>query len=92
MKTTLKPPGFKRLRLKHGKRLSSFAFKFNLCHYSQGDINIDMSDYDERTALHLAASNGNLKMVKHLVRRCRLPVSKSELKAPMVSALEARIC
>jgi ankyrin repeat protein len=26
-----------------------------------------MGDYDDRTALHLAASNGHLKMVKHLV-------------------------
>ena len=33
MKSTLKPPGSKPLKLKHGKPLSSFAFKFNLRRY-----------------------------------------------------------
>ena len=35
---------------------------------AQGDINVDMGDYDERTPLHLAASNGHLKMVKYLIQ------------------------
>lgn len=32
-----------------------------------GDISVDESDYDDRTPLHLAASNGHISMVKHLV-------------------------
>ena len=35
--------------------------------------------------------NGMLKLLDGKVRRCRLTGSKPELKAPMVSALEARI-
>jgi len=33
-KPTLKPPGTKRLKLKHDTLLSSFAFKFNVCRYT----------------------------------------------------------
>lgn len=32
-----------------------------------GDVQVDHSTADHRTALHLAASNGHLSMVKHLV-------------------------
>jgi len=35
IKPTLKTPGTKRLRLKCGKLLSSFAFNFNLRRYSK---------------------------------------------------------
>jgi len=34
MKPTLKPPGTQPLKLKHGKLLSSFTFKFNLRRYT----------------------------------------------------------
>lgn len=35
--------------------------------FDGADISVDDSDYDQRTPLHLAASNGHLNMVKHLV-------------------------
>ena len=35
IKPTLKPPGMKRLKLKHDGLLSSFAFKFNLRRYTE---------------------------------------------------------
>lgn len=56
---------------------------------SQGDINIDMGDYDERTPLHLAASNGHLKMVKHLVQihGADLSVKDRYGGTPMVDAI-----
>ena len=56
---------------------------------SQGDINIDMADYDERTPLHLAASNGHLKMVKHLVQihGADLSVKDRYGGTPMVDAI-----
>jgi hypothetical protein len=40
-KLELKPPGSKRLNLKCGVLLSSFAFKFNLRRYIMGDDGID---------------------------------------------------
>jgi hypothetical protein len=36
IKPMLKAPGTKRLKLKHDKTLSSFAFNFNLRRYSKG--------------------------------------------------------
>lgn len=32
-----------------------------------GDVQVDQGTSDQRTPLHLAASNGHLNMVKHLV-------------------------
>ena len=34
---------------------------------SSNDVEVDDSDYHQRTALHLAASNGHIAMVRHLV-------------------------
>lgn len=31
------------------------------------DVDVDDEDYDQRTALHLAASNGHIDMVRHLI-------------------------
>ena len=36
--------------------------------YAKNSINLNSSDYDSRTALHLAASNGNLEVVSYLLR------------------------
>ena len=36
IKPTLKAPGTMRLKLKYGKLLSSFAFRFNLRRYTEG--------------------------------------------------------
>ena len=51
---------------------------------SSNDVEVDDSDYHQRTALHLAASNGHIAMVRHLVLvhganmnvidRCALPL------------------
>jgi hypothetical protein len=40
----------------------------------------------------LALDNAALKLSKSMVGRCRLTLSKPVLKAPMLSALEARNC
>ena len=32
-----------------------------------GDVEVDDGDYHQRTALHLASSNGHIAMVRHLV-------------------------
>lgn len=34
---------------------------------SGNDVEVDDGDYHQRTALHLAASNGHIAMVRHLV-------------------------
>ena len=34
---------------------------------SSNDVEVDDGDYHQRTALHLAASNGHIAMVRHLV-------------------------
>jgi len=38
MKSKLKPPGTKRLKLKYDNVISSFAFNFNLRRYNGGNI------------------------------------------------------
>ena len=60
---------------------------------AQGDINVDMGDYDERTPLHLAASNGHLKMVKHLVliHGADLGVKDRYGGTPMVDAIRHKM-
>lgn len=35
--------------------------------------NMEMCDYDKRTALHLAASEGHLEMVKFLINIAKVP-------------------
>jgi len=53
MKTKLKPPGIKRLKLEFDGLLSSFAFKFNLRRYAK-ELTESFSAYNAiRT--HLAA-------------------------------------
>jgi len=56
---------------------------------TQGDISSDAADTEERTSLHLAASNGHLKMVKHLVQIHGADVSVKDRfgGTPMVDAI-----
>ena len=35
------------------------------------NVDILMTDYDDRSALHLAASNGHINIVKYLVNYCK---------------------
>jgi hypothetical protein len=78
MKTVLNALGTKLLILKRGELLSSFAFNFNLrrCIPSLFPAVIDLI-----SPLRLAALAG----------WCSLTVSRPMLKAPVVSALEAKI-
>ena len=66
------------MKLKYDKPLSNFAFKFNLRRYV-------MHHYDAAIA---ALSTSGLDIS---VGRCRLTVSKPELKARLVSALETKM-
>ena len=61
MKSKLKAPGTKRLRLKYDGPLSSFAFNFNLRRYTQ-ELSDIMKEFDTNC-------DGALDYV---VRRCRL--------------------
>ena len=48
-------------------------------------VDVNLADYDGRTALHLAASEGQLEIVKYLIRYCRLFVTHiREAKTPML--------
>jgi hypothetical protein len=71
------------LKLKYDKLLSSFGFDFNLRHYTkpksaQEDVQ------SGRGAFCNISMNGQ-------VGRCRLTVSKPELTARLVSALETKM-
>jgi len=37
---------------------------------AEGQLDIAVCDYDKRTALHLAASNGNMQIIKYLFAQC----------------------
>jgi len=74
--------------------LSSFDCSFNLRRYTKGDLKND----DRYFSAVLRCSSGGLRLWTHydamdnaLVGRCRLTVSTSVLKVPMVSALESKM-
>ena len=46
-----------------------------LARYHEVGINLDVSDYDNRTALHLAACNGHLNVVKFLVKDVKMNIN-----------------
>jgi hypothetical protein len=74
MRTTLKAPGTKRLKLKYDDPLSNSAFKFNLRRYYKVQ-RVEVRSYDVIYGL-----------VDEVGRRCRLTVSKPVLKSPTVVA------
>ena len=39
------------------------------------EVNLNDGDYDGRTALHLAAAEGHLKVVRFLVEKCNVLVN-----------------
>jgi len=75
IKPMLKPPGTKRLKLKYDELLSNVAFKFNLRRYNEEREHVVEEEEAE----------------DHAVGRCRLTVSKPELIARPVSALETKM-
>jgi len=96
MKPKLKPPGIKRLKLNHDVLPSTFAFKFNLRRYIWAGnslaLNLDFPytgvyryqfasncpDFGCATALYRELHFDQLEIT---VGRCRLSLSKPELKA-----------
>lgn len=44
----------------------------SLKYYQLKNINFDISDYDGRTSLHLASSNGHLNIIKYLIEHSLL--------------------
>ena len=94
IKPQLKAPGTKRLKLKYDELLSSFAFNFNLRRYTMNDSRAKEARGKIKallTANHAWCIHHTMMAEDFKVRRCRLPVSNPVLKAPMVSALGARI-
>lgn len=53
------------LSLKHLKRL--------FCSHKLSGMDMTVSDYDGRTALHLAASEGQVECVEFLLNKCNVP-------------------
>jgi hypothetical protein len=105
-KPKLKPSGTKRLKLTYDGPVSNFAFNFNLRRYSMAAcdgenlLTVAVAPhqvYGPRDFLFLHNFLINAARMRvfgpgdNLVGWCRLSVSKPVLKAPMVSALEARI-
>jgi hypothetical protein len=72
-----------RLKPKYDDQLSNFAFNFNLRRYISDRFDVPLI-YPGDLLRQAAFENPT-------VGRCRLTVSKSVLKAPMVSALETEV-
>jgi hypothetical protein len=95
MKPLLKAPGSKLLKLQRDKLLSSFAFNFNLRRCTT--VTADTWQHVAVAVDTTAATASQVKIyldgveVTGTVGRCRLTVSKPELKARLVSALETEM-
>jgi hypothetical protein len=81
-----KLPKIKRLKLKKYEMFSSFAFKFNLRRYMKG---VDVEEDGKQSVLP-KWKRGAFSLLFE-VARCRLPVSKLELKPRLVSAPETKM-
>ena len=95
IKPTLKPPGTKRLKLEYDGLLSNFGFKINLRRY-----NLDESEHGQmQSNLPVILFNPVqhkkepplLAPADPTARRCRLTLSKHELNARLVAALETNV-
>jgi hypothetical protein len=104
MKLVLKAPGFMLLKLRYDGPLSNFACNFILRRYRKGKktgpqrvwptYGLDMPD--KRPKLVPSAASVEKAFMKKAVAdirvgRCRLTVSKLELKARLVSALQTTV-
>jgi hypothetical protein len=78
IRPTLKAPGTKRLKLQYDDTAFNFSFRIQLAP-------LHHDDDDEEPVAHTPRTSFTE------VGRCRLTLSKSVLKGPMVSALEARV-
>ena len=77
IKAKLKQPGTKRLKLKYGKPISRFAFKFNLRQYIMGLCTIDA----KRIIGQILIAGGAGQVVKQVVELQETPsVSRCKLK------------
>jgi hypothetical protein len=85
MKPMLKASGTKRLKPKHDNMISIFAFNFKLRRYIQ--VKLKKRGSDKKYVARVLA----IGVECDLVGRCRLTVSKPELEARLVSALETRM-
>jgi len=74
MKSVLKAPGIKLLKVKYDEPLSNFAFNFNLRHYTLDFYNIAATPEDLAILKVKEIKNGRL------VGRCSLTISKPVLK------------
>ena len=74
------------MKLKSDEPLSNFAFNYNLRRYIQGGLNEDLVDLLVELEKYERYGGGKTK-----VGRCRLTVSKPELKARLVSVLENKM-
>jgi len=74
----LKAPGTESLKPRYDELLSNFAFKFNLRHYTTVQATLE-------------EDHSNFVVAMNTVGRCRLTLSKPELKARLISALETKM-
>jgi len=65
---------FKIYNLKHSKKFCKFLFS----RHRLSGMDMTLSDYDGRTALHLAAAEGHFECVQFLVEQCSVPCSPKD--------------
>ena len=57
-------------RDKHGSHFHRFLCLF--CRFFLKGVNMGQGDYDQRTALHLAAAEGHVEVVRFLLEKCKV--------------------
>jgi hypothetical protein len=94
IKPKLKPPGTTPLKLQYDEPLSSFAFEFNLRRCTKAKKAKEKERAREKREAEAAERVARVKAeaaAEEAVGRCRLTLSKPELKARLVSALETKM-
>jgi len=89
-------PAIQLLKLKYGKPLSIFAFKFNLRRYTMAGERLGLCAIQAAACGKPQEALGHWKGVLALAPddwagRCRLTASKPELNGRLVSALETKM-